>query len=290
MTGLRGPVLVGIDFSPASDVALREGRQLADDLGTELFVCHVLPELMRVRMLFPQFGGLDADFDAAIGTKAAAAIDRQLEAVLGRERRAVTVLVDSGSPHGGLLAQADATNAGIIVMGPGKAADRVVRHALVPVLVARSSPPGAVIGTTDFSDPSLPPIEMAAAEAQRRRTTLQLLHVVDLGTPAIAIAAAGMAYPSAGSATELALLDRLREEATVRLQERFDRFVVEGGVQAVSGPAVSTILSRAMTTGAQLVVVGTHGRTGFARLTLGSTAEQIVERAPCSVLVIRLVI
>ena len=38
----------------------------------------------------------------------------------------------------------------------------------------------------------------------------------------------------------------------------------------------------------ELVVVGTHGRTGLVRLTLGSTAEQVLERAPCSVLVVRL--
>ena len=48
----RGPVLVGIDFSPASDEALGEGRQLADELATELMVCHVLPEVMHVRCSF----------------------------------------------------------------------------------------------------------------------------------------------------------------------------------------------------------------------------------------------
>jgi nucleotide-binding universal stress UspA family protein len=286
---LRGPVLVGTDFSPSSNAALREGRQLAEDLDTELLVCHVLPELMRIRMLFPQWGGIDAEFQETIGTKAAEAFDQQLEAVFGRERRGVTMLVDSGSPAAGLLSQADATNAGIIVTGPGKVADRVVRHAAVPVLVARSSPHGPVIGATDFSAASLPALETAAAEARRRRTTLHLLHVVDVGTYALAgAAAAGMVYPSA-SATELATFDRLRVEAEARLREEFNQFGVGGSVHAVCGPTVDSIVSRAETTGAELVVVGTHGRTGFARLTLGSTAEQVVERAPCSVLVVRLV-
>jgi nucleotide-binding universal stress UspA family protein len=36
------------------------------------------------------------------------------------------------------------------------------------------------------------------------------------------------------------------------------------------------------------VVVGTHGRSGFKRLTLGSTAAAVIEQAPCSVLVVRL--
>ena len=285
---LRGPVLVGTDFSPSSDAALREGRHLADDLDTELLVCHVLPELMRVRMLFPQWGGIDSAFQETIGSKAAEAIERQLETVLGGQRRRVTVLVDSGSPHAGLLSQADAAGAGIIVTGPGRVADRVVRHALVPVLIARSSPHGPVIGTTDFSDPSLPAVETAAAEAQRRRSTLHLLHVVDIGTYALAGAAGGMAYGGPAPTIELKVFDDLRSAAEARLQESFDRFHIDGGVETVCGPAVSTIISRAHTTGAELVVVGTRGRTGFARLTLGSTAEQIVERAPCSVLVVRL--
>jgi hypothetical protein len=36
------------------------------------------------------------------------------------------------------------------------------------------------------------------------------------------------------------------------------------------------------------VVVGTHGRTGLARLTLDSTAEAVIQSAPCSVLIVRL--
>lgn len=283
---LRGPVLVGTDFSPASDVALREGRQLADDLDTDLMVCHVLPELMHIRMLFPQWSGIDADFQDTIGTKAASAIDRQLKAVLGDARRNVIVLVDSGSPHAGVLAQAEAAAAGIIVTGPGRTADRVVRHARVPVLVVRSSPHGPIIGATDFSDPSLPALEAAAAEARRRRSTLHLLHVVEIGAYALAGAAAGMAFFS--PANELELFEGLRSAAEVRLHERLARFHIDGVVQAVRGIAADTIISRAQATGAALVVVGTHGRTGLARFTLGSTAQQIVERAPCSVLVVRL--
>ena len=41
---LRGPVSVGTDFTLSSDEALRAARKLADDLDTELMVCHVLPK------------------------------------------------------------------------------------------------------------------------------------------------------------------------------------------------------------------------------------------------------
>ena len=138
---LRGPVLVGTDFSPAADAALREGRQLADDLDTDLMVCHVLPELMRIRMLFPQWGGIDADFQDAIGTKAARAIDRQLEAVLGDARRNVTVLVDSGSPHAGAALVVVGTHGrtGLARLTLGSTAEQIVERAPCSVLVVRLS-------------------------------------------------------------------------------------------------------------------------------------------------------
>jgi universal stress protein A len=286
---LRGPVLVGTDLTDASETALREGRRLADDLGSALIVCHVLPEIMRVRMLFPQWGGIDATFQETINDKAREAIERQLTAVLGDQRDEIDAILDSGTAHAGLLSQADAVGANVIVTGPGRVADQVVRHALVPVLVARPSPRGVVIGATDFSDPSLPALETAAAEAHRRHSQLHLFHVVDVGAYALAGAAGGgVPYLAGTPMIGLQTLEDLRTAAEIRLQESFERFGIDGGAHAVSGPAAATIVSRADALRAELIVVGTHGRTGFARLTLGSTAEQIIHSAGCSVLVVRL--
>jgi nucleotide-binding universal stress UspA family protein len=283
---LRGPVLVGTDFSLSSDEALRAARRLADDLDTDLMVCHVLPEVMHIRMLFPQFRGVDSVFQKSIAAKAAEAMNRQLDAVYGGERREASVVIDSGSADAGLLSQADASEAGMIVLGPGRVADRVVRHARVPVLVARSPLHGPVIGTTDFSDPSLPALETAAAEARRRHTALHLLHVVDAGVYALAgLAEMGFPGPSSGG---FDMPGNLRAAARAHMQASFDRFGVDGEVHAVSGRAPEAIIAHARRHRAQLVVVGTHGRTGLARLTLGSTAERVLERALCSVLIVRL--
>ena len=283
---LRGPVLVGTDFTPSSDIVLRAARTLADDLDTELMVCHVMPEVMHIRMLFPQWRGVDDDVKNSIAVKATEAMNRQLEAVYGSERREQPMIVDSGSPHAGLLSQADAAGAGIIVVGPGKVADRVVRHARGPVLVARAPLHGPVVGATDFSDPSLPALDTAAAEAQRRRAPLHLLHVVDVGAYELA-GVAEMGYPGTPS-DGLNLLGNLRTAAQADLQVSVDRFGIEGEVHVVSGRAADAIIAHAQGHRAQLVVVGTHGRTGLARLTLGSTAEQVIERAACSALVVRL--
>jgi nucleotide-binding universal stress UspA family protein len=53
-----------------------------------------------------------------------------------------------------------------------------------------------------------------------------------------------------------------------------------------SGPAATTILDYAAETKADLIVLGTHGRTGFERFMLGSVTEKVVRKAPCPVLTV----
>ena len=53
------------------------------------------------------------------------------------------------------------------------------------------------------------------------------------------------------------------------------------------GPAASEILRKAEAMGADLIVMGTHGRTGLSHLVMGSTAEKVMRRAKCPVLTVR---
>jgi nucleotide-binding universal stress UspA family protein len=286
---IHGPVLVGTDFSEASDEALRQGYQFASALGTSLIVCHVVPDLETVNVLFPQLASRDADRQRLLADKALAALEHQAAATLGDAATNVKAVVEAGTAHAGLLTQADATGAGLIVLGPGRTADRVVRHATVPALIARQCPRGSVIGATDFSDPSFPALEAAASEARRRGSRLQLLHVVDLGTFAIAGAAgAGLPFLPGSMSLPLVALDDLRRAAQHKLGDELARVAMDGEAITKSGPAAQTIIDLADSAPAELVVVGTHGRTGLARLTLGSTAEAVIESAHCSVLVVRL--
>lgn len=288
---LTGPVLVGTDFSAASDEALRQGYDLARDVGTTLIACHVVPELDTVDVLFPHLGARNTQHRDLLTEKAVAAVERQVVDRIGTAAD-VKPVVDSGTPHAGLLAQADRVRAGLIVMGPGHTAERVLRHANVPAMIARPSGRGPVIGATDFSDPSLPALELAAAEARRRGSRLLLLHVVDFGTFSFSstAGAAGVGPPFVHGFPGMSptAIDDVRTAAQDRLREALVRFGVDGEAMAEAGPAAQTIVAFAASVSAELVVVGTHGRTGLARLTLGSTAEAVSRSAPCSVLVVRL--
>jgi nucleotide-binding universal stress UspA family protein len=241
-------------------------------------------------MLFPQWRGMDPALEQSIRSKAEEAVRRHAEEVLGAPGGDVQIVLDSGTPHVGLLAAADAARAGVIITGPGRVAGEVARHASVPVLVARPSPShGPIVGATDFSDPSLPALNAAAAEARRLRSSLHLIHAVDVGMLMTGGAqAAALPYLEGASAIALEGLDELRAAADRRLQESLQEYAVEGQAAVVSGRAAEGIVEWAETAGAQLVVIGTHGRSGMARLALGGTASAVIERAPCSVLVVRL--
>jgi len=284
---LRGPVLCATDLSEAADAALRQGCAISEDLRATFVVCHVLPEAFNVRVLFPQDAGVDPVWQAEMTRKATDALRGRLDAVIGDEKAAV-VEIETGTPHAGILATAERVGAGVIVLGPGATALRVARSASVPVLVARPSPTaGAVLGATDFSDPALPAVHTAAAEARRRGVGLRLLHCLDIdGSAFVGIDV----FPGAIAPWPLPAAVTEQIEATAR--DRLDDAVraTGGAAEAVLRPSAAAVGIRdeaqAIATG--LIVVGTRGRTGLARLALGSVAEAVIDKAPCSVLVVPL--
>ena len=83
-------------------------------------------------------------------------------------------------------------------------------------------------------------------------------------------------------------LDDLRAVAKHRLEETVAEMNLAATTAIIAGSAADVIVKYAESIKAELVVVGTHGRSGLARLTLGSTAASVMESAPCSVLVVRL--
>jgi nucleotide-binding universal stress UspA family protein len=262
---LRGPVLVGTDLSQAAERALRAGALLARALDSRLIVCHVIPELLPDGSLFDEFRSSNLQAHDSIVANARLAVQAQLDSVLTDPNdAAVDVVLESGTPHSGLLRQAEHTRAGVVVTGPGSAAIEVVRHAEPAVLVARDSPRGPVVGATDFSDPSLPALHVAASEARRRSAPLHLLHAFDVGLFTLGAShapAAALPYLAGSSPIALEGLDALRAAAHDRLTYTLHETGVTGEVAVVSGKAVDVIVRYAESVRAELVVVGTHGRS-----------------------------
>jgi universal stress protein A len=146
--------------------------------------------------------------------------------------------------------------------------------------VARPSPGGKVLAATDFSDPALPAVEAGAAEARRRKADLTIIHLIPVMSPF---------YGDFYGVPPMDLSDQMRKIWQQRLDDCVHQFKAKGGGLLCDGPAVPAILSAASELPGQLLVVGTHGRTGLSRIAMGSVAEAVVRAAPCSVLSVRLV-
>jgi nucleotide-binding universal stress UspA family protein len=86
--------------------------------------------------------------------------------------------------------------------------------------------------------------------------------------------------------------DRAARDHVAQILDQHDALVHATGLSTIAvyvapGGASERIVSLAAAVDADLIVLGTHGRTGISRLVLGSVAEQVVRTAGCGVLVIR---
>lgn len=285
---LPGPILVAADLSEGAGTALRQGHEIAASIRERLVLCHVLPEAFRVRMLFPHQAGVDTVTQAALEEKARRAIAERAEAVLGFDAASLPIEVEIGTPHSGILMIADRIGAGMIVVGDGSAALRVARSAVVPVLIARPAPPGGgVLAATDLSDPSFPAIRAGAEEARRRGVRFRAVHCLNISDAATQQTPM---LPGTIGITPLpqAVIQQLQASARERLgQVLATTDVVSEGLVRLA-PPVTGVLEAAQAAPTALIVVGARGRSALSRLAFGSVAEEVIRRAECSVLVVRL--
>jgi nucleotide-binding universal stress UspA family protein len=136
----------------------------------------------------------------------------------------------------------------------------------------------AILHPTDYSNHSDYAFRLACSLARDHEARLIILHVVTtLGPELVSYGEAAELQPEA---YRQKLLDDLR-----RIQPRDAEVPVEH--RLAEGDAADQILHVASETGCDMIVLGTHGRTGLDRLLMGSVAEQIVRNAPCPVLTVK---
>jgi nucleotide-binding universal stress UspA family protein len=135
-----------------------------------------------------------------------------------------------------------------------------------------------ILVATDFSAGSDEALDRAIEVARPGGAAIELLHVLELAEEF----PFGATPVDADYGAVYARIDR-------QLAERADRVRAAGvacEAKIVEGTAVGEITQRGRGIGADLIVVGTHGRTGLAHIVLGSVAERVVRRASCPVLTV----
>jgi len=265
-------VLVCTDGSEASRGAVLAGLELARRCGSRVFVCMAMgippefesqaPELMprveaEIRRILAQ---VEAEAQR-LGTRVEPRVGWQLPAyaaILEAAKEAQADLIVLGR-HG---------RTGLARLLLGSVAARVIGHSPVNVLVV---PPGAVLAF---------------------KTVL----VASDGSPHSAAAWEAAVALGQAAGSRLLAISVAREEGEIPEAEEIVRTMVAAANQAglaVTGLVAQgeapdgAILQAAVKHGVDLIVLGSHGRTGLTRLLLGSAAERVIGQAPCPVLVVK---
>lgn len=296
-------IAVGIDFSKESDMATTEALRLARHLGAELILVHVSAPV--------DVPGLKTAATAA-GERAMEALRQYLSQTSARDRLRLTELRERmngdvhvihahmvGDPDSGLCTAARETGSQLLVVGThgytglnwfllGSVAQRVIRMSDVDVLVARnrrSSSDGyrRILVATDFSASSARALDRAL-ELAATGGQIDVVHFYHHAP-----------HPGIYQAVREAVGIDLDEELLAELTASGQSFMAErkrpDGVAvrfyAVAEAPLPGIIHWLERQQFDLVALGSHGRRGFRRFLLGSVAEAVALRAPCSTLIAR---
>ena len=141
-----------------------------------------------------------------------------------------------------------------------------------------------ILCPVDFSDNSLHALNYAIALAQRQEADLVLLHVVQ---PTLLSASMDPFLPE----YDTTVMENYMDACKRQLKELTERVAAEDHAATTSklrtGTPFVEIVAAAREQSSDLIVVGTHGRTGLAHVMIGSVAEKVVRKAPCPVLTVK---
>jgi nucleotide-binding universal stress UspA family protein len=141
----------------------------------------------------------------------------------------------------------------------------------------------SILFPTDFSEGSAEALKYAVEFANRYGAKLYVLHVIyDVAK------ASGWYVPHVS-------MDAIYKDIQEGAKKELDNFGVNelGGLKNIerivqTGVPYQEIMSCAVKNKIDMIIIGTHGRTGIDRILFGSTAAQVVRNAPCPVLTVRI--
>jgi universal stress protein E len=288
-------IVVGLDYSTQSRNALLAASRMANSRDLPLVCYHVLD-----RETLGQMKKMDAETKKGVINFTHDKITAFIQEVIGTGRE-VTTEVELGNPFKVTLDQIEKHNAETLVLGSGgyshedghhlgALASRCIRKAPVEVLLVRNyqnHPFENIVACVDFSENSNRAVHRAAALASQDKSRLKLIHVY---RPSILTdAEMGWLGPAFPVAPEVDIHQTLKKRVTgfaTKIAAQYDLKKVSSDV-ILCQSVHRGIWQSLKEIEADLVVLGTRGRTGFKSLLLGTTAEGLINHTPCSALTIK---
>ena len=278
-------VLVGTDLSATAEVATKRAAHLSDLLNAELLIVHAGRDQAQVEEVAKRHGGRG--------------------------------IAASGPPAEVLVAQAEAQNADLIVVGSvgmsgtkrfmlGNVPNKVSHHAPTDVLIVKTDPPrddvelSKILVGTDGSPTAMRAVDMAAELAKCLGAGLSIVCVYEPPTeqelqqlradPADPVAQWNVdrdvrgipeefKWKIAGATEAEDVLDRSAEHAA--------KIGIEAEVEAIRGNPAEELISYAERGDFDMIAVGSVGMSGAKRFMLGNVPHRISHHAPTDVLILR---
>lgn len=284
MSGPARNILLATDLSARCDRALYRAAMLAEQWQSSLMVLHVVEDR---DLSIPDAAGLPS------WRRPADPLDivrKQLLADVEALPARPTVRIAEGNPVEAILRSADAEKSDLIAIGVGRdgslghfmldrTADRLLRRSRVPLLVVKDRPRRPyknIVFATDLSDLSRYALETTARLFSGQRLTI--FHAYRPPSELITESAVHRQYRMEVEQEVLAFLTGVEKSASgwqqphVLIEDGAPNFLLRDYVRDKE---------------VDLLVLGTHGRSPFFEIILGSTAKVIMDDVPCDVLVIR---
>ena len=277
-------ILVALDGSESSRNALLQAFRLAVEEKCWITVTSVVP---------PYTGDLDltgvTDVHALLAKPCEDAL-ADAARLAEQERALIKTVCEEGETFERIVDLADAENADIIVMGRrglrrveramvGSVTARVIGHTQRDVLVV---PLGATLGWkrilvgTDGSKFSTLAVDKAIAFAKAYGGDLVVISVVDVPAEF---------YAEAPKAAEDMI--RKAKEYTAEVKKKAEAQGVRAESYVGEAESWEAIVKLSKDQAADMIVMGSHGRTGLRRLLMGSVTEKVIGHASCPVLVVK---
>lgn len=289
-------ILVGTDFSDESEHAIRTGIELSVLSKRSLHVVHAVPDSLRDAAGSDSAASRD-EIQSALSDRvweAAGAMGSRFE-----EELKLSVHVHFGRPDAVVCKVAETVEPDLVVLGRhgrhalehlflGSTTAKVARAINAPILITRSSKSvkqrySQVLAAIDLGDLSERVIAASAAFCRLSNAQLHMLHVYE--------SLALYEYTSLTPNVPTARYDQeMAEAARERLEElaaaaELDDLVVSTYVRP--GVPAGELLYQAERMKADLIVVGTHQRQGIDRVIIGNTADRLMRRSPCDMLIVK---
>jgi nucleotide-binding universal stress UspA family protein len=292
-------ILAPSDFSTTAEAACRLAARLAMRAEANLVVFHAYPGVEMAQQMERKTG----ETQVGILNDARERLREWFETAVPVEVRqflSVEFNVKVGEPTPGIAGAAKRSGADLIVMATqgrtglahlmmGSVAEAVLRTVPVPVLALRSwkakhpfTTVQRILWATDLSPASEGAWPYALKLADLFAAEVVLLHVV---RPAELASVADSPVPPPAHWLER-YLGPLEQELERRQQE-VEALGLRASRKVLVGTPAEVIVEEAGSQQADLIVMGTRGRTGLAHILVGSVAEAVVRQAPCPVLAVQ---